>query len=153
MHKLSTHQLKSGEVIQLFTGELGGSPAMPLFLKTQAEAVERAVASPYLLFKNSNKLVWAELAEEVVGGITFDLHLNEGQKLIQILFGFTAPQHRKKGIYTYCHAAVEQLAIAAGAERLTGISHLANIECLYALTKVGIRPNFFWFHKFLTEPN
>jgi RimJ/RimL family protein N-acetyltransferase len=124
---------------------LGGTRAMPLFLSTYAELMQKGYASPHMSWTDGNKLqvvyLFDELAQQVAGGIAFEYRAvnREGW----IVLSFTDPAYRGRRINQLAHQYFEEAIQQLGGNKIASHVHVTNEARLKSAEKSGFKPEFY----------
>lgn len=147
MKKLKTTVDNTGHPVEMWSSEsIAGTPAVPLFLKTYAEIVEQQFAIPYFMFKDSDKVVWAQRPDgTVIGGIAYEYQAVRRTGFL--VLSFTDPKERGKGINVLCHIEYENHCKLLGATCLESLVHVENKNRIASAKKVGMLPKYYRMHK------
>jgi GNAT superfamily N-acetyltransferase len=147
MHKIKDTRDNTGEHVEIwFSPGIAGSPAMSLFLKTYAESIDTGLALPAFLFKNEDRIIWAQRTDgKILGGISYEYL--EYKKSGWTVWSFTAPEERGKGIYQLVHESFEEDCRKLGAVCIESMTHKDNKNRLAAAAKVGMLPKYIRLYK------
>jgi RimJ/RimL family protein N-acetyltransferase len=125
--------------------QLGGTRAMPLFLNTYAELMQKGYATPHMSWADGNKLqvvyLFDELAQQVAGGIAFEYRpvSREGW----IVLSFTDPAYRGRRINQLAHVHFEKAIQKLGGSKIASHVHVDNAARLKSAEKSGFKPEFY----------
>jgi GNAT superfamily N-acetyltransferase len=137
--------------IEIWYGDqLGGSRAMPLFLKTYAEIMEKGFAGPYTAWGESNKfnvVYCTDSNQNILGGIAFEYRplLKEGW----IVLSFVAPEQRGKRINTLMLNYFEKMIKDRGGNKICSHIHIDNISRLKSAERSGMKPQYYRMLKWI----
>lgn len=146
MNFLKTIADASGENVDLFSmTTLFNCPALPLFLRTYAEIIEKKFANPNITWDVNNRVVWAVKGTSIVGGICYEFDMQK--RTGWIVLSFVDESQRGKRIYELLHQAMEDDLLAIGARSLASLVHVNNESRLKSAQRVGINPQFYRMHK------
>lgn len=147
MKKLLETIDKTDEAVEIwYANKIGGTPALPLFLRVYAEIVEKGFATSLFMFSDTDQVVWAQRPSgKVLGGISFEYQSNK--RCGFLVLSFTDPTERGKGINELCHWAYEKQSKEQGAVFLQSIVHVDNVSRIKSAAKVGMTPKFLQMHK------
>jgi RimJ/RimL family protein N-acetyltransferase len=147
MIKLCETVDKTGEAVEIwYANKIGGTPALPLFLRVYAEIVEKGFATSLFMFSDNDQVVWAQRPNgKVIGGISFEYQPEK--RCGFLVLSFTDPNERGKGINELCHSAYESQSKEHGAVFLQSIVHVDNTSRIKSAAKVGMMPKYLQMYK------
>lgn len=125
--------------------QLGGTRAMPLFLSTYAELMQKGYATQHMSWIDGNKLqvvyLFDELTQQVAGGIAFEYRavIREGW----IVLSFTDPAYRGRRINQIAHQYFEESIRKLGGNKIASHVHVDNEARLKSAEKSGFKPELY----------
>ena len=104
---------------------------------------------PFTAHNSKHKVVYAvhEGVNVVMGGIVYAL--NADTSTGWIVFSFTEPEWRQKGVYAALHVELEKIMVGAGMDSLASHVHVDNTVRQTSCEKVGMVPEFYRMNKSL----
>jgi hypothetical protein len=125
--------------------QMGGSRAMPLFMKTYAELMDSGHATTHMSWIDGNKIhvvyVFDEVTQQVAGGIAFEYRVvaREGW----IILSFTDPSYRGQRINQTVNGYFENIIRARGGYKIASHVHVGNTSRLKSAERAGLAPEFY----------
>lgn len=145
---IATLNDKTGQrVVIKYTDSLVESPVTPVFLKLYSELIQAGHATSSMAGHNACHAIYAEIDNNVVGHIVFDV-LRPSNSTWIILSGID-PAFRKRGIYSLMHRQFEDVTIRLGCNKIQSHVHINNVDRIASCKAVGMEPEFFKMSKIL----
>jgi hypothetical protein len=139
------------DIIKVWTNtQLAGSRAMPLFLKTYAEIMEKDFGRPFMACDDINKLdvvFCTDVDDNVLGGITWTY--KELFKEGWMILSFTDPKHRGRRINEVCHIYLEKMVRERGGDKIGSYVNINNATRLRSIERTGMKPQFYRMAKYI----
>lgn len=146
--KVKTTPDKMGEMMDIYwQGDLAMCPALSMFLKVYAETIDKGYSNPNVAWKNSNRVVWAQKGDRIVGGICYEYV--QDVRMGWIVLSFTNPEQRGRGINEALHYVMEEDVKQLGGERISSLVHVDNVSRHKSAEKVGLKPQFYRMNKMI----
>ena len=150
--KICEEKDNNGNNITIWYGDqLANSKAMPLFLKTYAELLEKEFTTLYHIpWNDSNRfnvVYCTDDHDNVLGGIAY-----EYRALIQqgwIILNFTNPDYRGKRINGIVHKYFENAIRERGGHQIACQVNISNQSSLKAIERTGMKPQLYSMHKWI----
>lgn len=139
------------DTIKVWTNtQLAGSRAMPLFLKTYAEIMEKDFGRPFMACDDINKLdvvFCTDMEDNVLGGITWTYKelFREGWMILS----FTDPDQRGRRINEVCHMYLEKMVKQRGGDKIGSYVNVDNATRLRSIERTGMKPQFYRMAKYI----
>lgn len=140
----------NGNALTVWEGEhLGGSRAMPLFMKIYAELMENGHATTHMSWMDGNKInfvyVFDEATQQVAGGIAFEYRQisREGW----IILSFTDTAYRGQRINQLASSYFENIIRNRGGYKIASHVHVNNTARLKSAERAGLIPEYYRMSK------
>ena len=129
-----------------WTDSLGGSPVMPLFLRSYADVIEKGWANPYIAWSNKNRAVWIETEDaKVIAGICYEF--SPDNHMGWLVLSFVDEAYRGRRLYSLMREIVDEDLRKQGADRVCSLIHVDNESMLKSAERTGMRPQFYRMYK------
>lgn len=130
--------------------QLAGSKAMPFFLKTYAEIIEKDFGRPFIACDDVNTLdvvFCTDMDDNFLGGLawTYKPVFREGWMVLS----FTDPAHRGRRINQVCHEYLERAVKDRGGDKIASYVHVNNTTRLKSIQRTGMEPQFYRMAKYI----
>jgi GNAT superfamily N-acetyltransferase len=146
MKLLETTRDLNGIEMQVYSGEVSGSPAFSSLLRAYAELLDSNLASPHFDFVNEDFMLWIQYTDgTILGGMCFGI--DSEWDSIELKMGWTEKEYRSMGINTLCHKWLEVEAKDRNLRRIISMVHVKNEMRLRSAAKVGLNPLFYLMYK------
>lgn len=134
-----------------YCNNLGGSPCMPLFLRTWGEIMDSGFSRKYISWGEGNKYkavyCTSEDNSKVLGGIAFEYLSNRQEGWI--ILSFTDTKERGRRINQVMHKYFEKAVRRMGGTRIGSHISVNNTSRLKAAERVGFKPAYYRMEKML----
>jgi hypothetical protein len=124
-------------------------PAVALFLRVSAECYERKLGGPYLSLGNNRRMLWAQHASTVVGGICYEYE--QESRVGAIILGFVREDLRGRNIYGQMHMIFEDEIRRIGGVRIYAQIHADSKSQIRSLEKAGLTPYYLRLQQWITD--
>jgi ribosomal protein S18 acetylase RimI-like enzyme len=140
--KLGTEVDKTGATVVIkYSPTLGGSPVVPIFLRSYAALIESGHALNYIAGTNKSKVIWTEIDGKIVGHLVYDIQ-DDIPKTTYVVYGGVDENYQRRGLYKMLNTYLEQQGKKAGSTRVMSLVHTDNESMLALGEAVGRKQTF-----------
>jgi RimJ/RimL family protein N-acetyltransferase len=140
---LGTEINRAGEEITIKLSDTLATNAtlVTTFMRGVSNLIDNGWAIPFLIGNNSNKVIFAEINEQLAGMIVFDFQ-NDLPRTTWIYFGTTTVDFRARGVYHILHSSLERYAKESGSTQIQSFVHKNNTRMLELCKTLGKEQTF-----------
>jgi GNAT superfamily N-acetyltransferase len=141
-------KIDTAEVTLINYDPFSSSPAVSFIFKRYAESIDAGLSTQQVPFEPGARVITANYQGQIIGAILWAYtHAN---RLGWIVFSAVDPEYRRNGIYDLMHPEFEKLIKSLGGLRIGSFVHVNNMVRQKSCAKVGMLPDYYRMHKYLT---